>query len=117
MSKKSAAEKATETDKNIESELKVVILEPTKFNVQHKVADNLEISKLEENIIQEIMEEFKDSLEPGQEKSQFVKALIRIFIILLNTKFSSITKVKKIIRASAKLALEVWPELRQQSGE
>ena len=52
-------------------------------------------------IIDQIIEEFKKSLELDKEKGNFVKGLIKMFTILLNTKCSSITKLKKIIRAIA----------------
>ena len=77
----------------------------------HKVADNLEISdlinksdrdqtdrfgdrakKLVENIYEEIKENFE---QENKGKGQFVKAIIRIFYVLLNTKISSIKKIKK----------------------
>ena len=68
-------------------------------------------------IIDQIIEEFKKSLELDKEKGNFVKGLIKMFTILLNTKCSSITKLKKIIRTSADLAIALWPEQKQLSGE
>ena len=129
MPKRSRVEKATiARENNIQiAPAKIIFLKTTKFNVLHKIADYLEINELEEDIedqidgfgdkvkeiIQELFEEFKDRLEPDQEKGQFVKALIRIFSILLNTKANSETKIKKRIRTSAQLALELWPEPKQ----
>ena len=68
-------------------------------------------------IIDQIIEEFKKSLELDKEKGNFVKGLIKMFTILLNTKYSSITKLQKIIRTSADLAIALWPEQKQLSGE
>ena len=46
-------------------------------------------------IIEQIFEEFKESLKLDQKNGKFAKALIKIFTILLNTKCSSIAKLKK----------------------
>ena len=129
MPKRSAAENAANAATDIDTK-KVIIFETTKFNVLHKLADNLEISELEDNInnedqidgfgdkvkeiIQDIYEEFKDSLEPDQGKGQFVTALIRIFSILLNTKTNLISRIKKTIKTSAQHALDLWPEQKPQ---
>ena len=64
--------------------------------------------------MQDLYEEFKDSLGPDKEKGQFVRAIIRIFTILLNTKTNSISKIKKIIKTSGQLALDLWPETAPQ---
>ena len=126
---KGAPEKEAGVDKNTEIEIKYIILEAKKLDVLDKVALNLEeyvISDLlgdEENpdeadgfgskikeIIDHIYEEFRESFEDDEENGKFVKALIKIFTILLSTKCSSIIKIKKIIRMSRNIALQVWSE-------
>ena len=104
-----------------------LILEIKQYLLLHKIADNLEISDLiNENsdgdqtdgfsdkgreLVENIYEEIRNSLDQDNKgKGQFVKAIMRIFSILLNTKKSSIKKIKKIIKTSAILVLELWPE-------
>ena len=102
----------------------MILIETTKFNLLSKIVDNLEIYQLEENnedptdgfvdkvkeIIKEIFDELKDRLNPNnKEKGQSVRAIVRIFSILLNTKANSTDKSKKIVKESANLALELWP--------
>ena len=109
--KRSQAEKgATEKENNIEIDAaKVILLETTKLNLIHQIASNLEISELGEDteeqtddfvdkvkeIIQELIDEFNERLDPDKEKGQFVKAIIKIFSILLNTKANLVEKIKK----------------------
>ena len=100
----------------------------------HKIADNLEISKFENKertgeetdrfaekvreLVENIYEQLKENLEGQQgENRQFFNAIIRIFTILLNTKTRSITKIKKIIKTSANLVLELWPEQNSLLGD
>ena len=104
-----------------------LILEAKQYLLLHKIADNLEISDLiNENsdgdqtdgfrdkgreLVENIYEEIRNSLDQDNKgKGQFVKAIMRIFSILLNTEKSSIKKIKKIIKTSASLVLELWPE-------
>ena len=104
-----------------------LILEIKQYLLLHKIADNLEISDLiNENsdgdqtdgfsdkgreLVENIYEEIRNSLDQDNKgKGQFVKAIMRIFSILLNTKKSSIKKIKKITKTSAILVLELWPE-------
>ena len=104
-----------------------LILEIKQYLLLHKIADNLEISDLiNENsdgdqtdgfsdkgreLVEHIYEEIRNSLDQDNKgKGQFVKAIMRIFSILLNTKKSSIKKIKKITKTSAILVLELWPE-------
>ena len=111
MLKRSQAEKATvanENDAQIDP-AKVLLIETTKFNLLNEIADNLEIDKLEKNVedqtegfvdkvkkvIKELFEKFKDRLDPSKEKGKFVRAIMKIFSILLNSKADSTEKLKK----------------------
>ena len=104
-----------------------LILETKQYLLLHKIADNLEISDLiNENsdgdqtdgfsdkgreLVENLYKEIRNSLDQDNKgKGQFVKAIMRIFSILLNTEKSSIKKIKKIIKTSASLVLELWPE-------
>ena len=102
----------------------MILLETRKI---HKIVNNLEISELGEGtedqtdgfvdkvkeIIRELIDEFKERLDPDKEKGQFVKAIIKMFSILLNTKANSVEKIKKIVKSSAELPVELWPGQKQ----
>ena len=116
----------TTTENSNQSIEDFLILETKQYLILHKVADNLEISDhINENsdgdqtdsftdkikeLVENIYEEIKENFDQENEgKGQFVKAIIRIFSILLNNKRSSIKKIKKITKTSASLILELWP--------
>ena len=64
-------------------------------------------------LVEKLFEQIKDSIKndaakPDNKKQKFVKALIRIFSILLNANLSSAKKITKIIKESAKLVINLW---------
>ena len=64
-------------------------------------------------LVEKLFEQIKDSIKndaakPDNKKQKFVKALIRIFSILLNANLSSTKKITKIIKQSAKLVINLW---------
>ena len=68
------------------------------------------IKLLVEKLFNEIKDNIKtDPASPDNKKQKFIKALTRIFSILLNANLSSAKKITKIIRQSAKLVLNLWP--------
>ena len=92
----------------------------------HKIANNLEISEhINENgdgdqtgrfgakikeLVENIYEELNENFIQEDLSGPFVRAIIRTFSILLNTVINSIKKIKIIIKESAKLVVELWPE-------
>ena len=68
-------------------------------------------------LVEELFEQIKDSIKndarPDNKKQKFIKALIRIFSILLNANLSSAKKTTKIIKQSAKLVINLWPGQKQ----
>ena len=61
-------------------------------------------------IFQPILDEFKDLIEENEDKKSFIGGLIKIFTILLSPRTTSLTKIKKVIRISTKIVLDLWPE-------
>ena len=61
-------------------------------------------------IFKPIPEECKDLVEENEDKKTFVSRLSKILTILLTTKCNSLAKLKKIIKASAEIAMKLWPE-------
>ena len=70
-----------------------------------------------EDTFQPTLDEFKELIGESKDKNNFVSGLIKIFTILLRIKTPALTKIKKIIRTSVKVALELWPEQKQLSED
>ena len=70
-----------------------------------------------EDIFQSVLEKFKKLIEETKDKKNFISGLIKIFKILLSTKTPTPTKIKKVIRTSVKIALELWPEQKELSQD
>ena len=60
-----------------------------------------------EDIFQPVLDEFKELIGENKDKKNFISSLIKIFTILLITKIPTLTKMKKVIRTSKKIALEL----------
>ena len=68
------------------------------------------IKLLVEKLFEQIKESIKnDATKPDNKKQKFIKALIRIFSILLNANLTSAKKITKIIKQSAKVVINLWP--------
>ena len=75
------------------------------------------VMKLFEETFQPILGKLKELIGENKDKKNFVGGLIKIFTILLSTKTPTLTKIKKVVRTSIKIALELWPEQKQQSED
>ena len=97
---------------------------PLQYLLLNKLADNLELNEvinknLEgdeidrfrekiKKLVDKIFKEIKENINRQNiKKSKFVKAIIRIFSILLKANISSVKKIKKIIKQSARLVLNL----------
>ena len=99
------------------------------FFLLDQIADDLELNEdIKENyegdqidgfietvreIVEKLINEIKESLgntlaENQNKKTKFIKALIRIFSILLNANLNSAKKITKVIKQSVKLVLSIW---------
>ena len=68
------------------------------------------IKLLVEKLFEQIKSSIKnDAAKPDNQRQKFIKALIRIFSILLNAYLTSAKKITKIIKQSAKLVINLWP--------
>ena len=67
------------------------------------------VKELAEKLFNEIKEGFADTpFENQSNNTKFIKALIRIFSIVLNTNLSSAKKISKVMKQSVKLVLSIW---------
>ena len=70
-----------------------------------------------EDLFQPNLDRFKELTGESKDKKNFIGGLIKIFSILLSTKTPTLTKIKKVIKTSVKIALDLWPEQKQQSED
>ena len=75
------------------------------------------VMTLFEETFQAILGKFKELIGENKDKKSFVGGLIKIFTILLSTKTPTLTKIKKVVRTSIKISLELFPEQKQQSED
>ena len=69
------------------------------------------------DIFQPILDEFKDLIGKNEDKKSIIGGLIKIFTILLSSRSTTLAKIKKFIRRSTKIALDLWPEQKLQSED
>ena len=61
-----------------------------------------------------MLKDFAEVTEADKDKKSFMKNLIKIFTILLSTECNNLQKVKKIIKLSTEIAINLWPKQYQQ---
>ena len=64
-------------------------------------------------IADSVQEEFEELVGISNEKRHFIKALTKIFTLLLNSNVDSIRKIKKIIKMAIETTLKIWQEPRR----
>ena len=69
------------------------------------------------DIFQPILDKFKDLIGKNEDKKSIIGGLIKIFTILLSSRSTTLAKIKKFIRISTKIALDLWPEQKIQSED
>ena len=61
-----------------------------------------------------VQEEFDKLVSGNSDKKRFVRALSRIFALLLNTKFETAEKVKRILKIAIETTIKIWQKPREQ---
>ena len=61
-----------------------------------------------ENLTSRLQEDFDELIGECSDKKGFVKALTRIFALLLNIKVDTADKIKRILRIAVKTTLKIW---------
>ena len=57
-----------------------------------------------------IQDEFDEIIHEDTDKKQFIKALMRIFAQMLNTKVDTSDKIKRILKIAVETTLKIWQE-------
>ena len=57
-----------------------------------------------------VQEEFDKLVRDDSYKKQFLRVLLRIFALLLNTKVDSAEKIKRIIKTAIETTIKIWQE-------
>ena len=110
LKKESSVDKAkTEIVTQVTEQVKEILEDP----IEEGDATDRLMDTIKE-IFQPILDEFKDLIGENEDKKSFIGGLIRIFTILLSSKTSSLAKIKKVVRISTKIPLNLWPEKKQQ---
>ena len=61
-----------------------------------------------ENLTNRLQEDFDDLIGQDTDKKRFVKALTKIFALLLNTKVDTAGKIKRILKIALETTLKIW---------
>ena len=73
-----------------------------------------EIFDLLGDLSDSLQEEFEELVAGDSDKKCFIRALSRIFALLLNTKVDTAKKIKRILKIAIETTLKIWQEPRQQ---
>ena len=61
-----------------------------------------------ENLTNRLQEDFDELIGEDNDKKRFIKALTRIFALLLNTKVGTTDKIKRILKIAVETSLKIW---------
>ena len=60
------------------------------------------------SLSKQVQEEFDELLGEDTNKKRFLKLLLKIFALLLNTKVTTAEKIKKIIKIALETTVKIW---------
>ena len=106
LNKELSVDKAkTEIVNKIIEQIKEVLEDPVKE--KDSTSDLRDTIK---KIFQSILGEFTELTGENNDKKLFIGDLIKMFMILLSSRTKVQIKIKKVLRVSTKIALDLWPE-------
>ena len=106
LNKELSVDKAkTEIVNKIIEQIKEVLEDPVKE--KDSTSDLRDTIK---KIFQSILGEFTELIGENNDKKLFIGDLIKMFMILLSSRTKVQIKIKKVLRVSTKIALDLWPE-------
>ena len=99
----------TELSEKVNSELEIFLFQET------NEADSIDgIFDFLKDLSDAAQEKFEELIAGDSDKKCFVRALSRIFALLLNTKDETPAKIKRIIKIAIETTIKIWQEPRQQ---
>ena len=106
LNKELSVDKAkTEIVNKIIEQIKEVLEDP----VKEKDSTN-DLRDTIKKIFQSILGEFTELIGENNDKKLFIGDLIKMFMILLSSRTKVQIKIKKVLRVSTKIAVDLWPE-------
>ena len=66
------------------------------------------------DLAESVQEDFDELIDVDRDKKKFIKALSKIFALLLNTNVNSVEKIKRIIKITTETTLKIWQGPRLQ---
>ena len=66
------------------------------------------------SLLDQVQGEFEELLDGNSDKKLFLRALLKIFALLLNTKVVTAEKTKKILKIAIETTIKIWSEPRSQ---
>ena len=106
LNKELSVDKAkTEIVNKIIEQIKEVLEDP----VKEKDSTN-DLRDTIKKVFQSILGEFTELIGENNDKKLFIGDLIKMFMILLSSRTKVQIKIKKVLRVSTKIALDLWPE-------
>ena len=67
------------------------------------------LSEIEDSV----QEDFEELIRISSDKKHFVRALTKVFTLLLNTKVDTVNKFKRILKIAIKTRQKIWQEPKQ----
>ena len=61
-----------------------------------------------EKLTNRVQEDFAELIGQNTDKKQFMKALTCILALLINTKVTTLTKIKRILKIAVETTLKIW---------
>ena len=61
-----------------------------------------------------VQEEFDELISSDSDKKRFVRAMLKIFALLLNTRVDTAEKTNRKIKIAIETTIKIWQESRQQ---
>ena len=65
-------------------------------------------------LLDQVQGEFEELLDGNSDKKLFLRALLKIFALLLNAKVVTAEKTKKILKIAIETTIKIWSEPRSQ---
>ena len=66
------------------------------------------------SLADQVQGEFEELLDGDSDKKRFLRALSKIFALLLNTKVDTAEKIKKTLKVAIETTIKIWSEPRSK---